>query len=73
MVETTLSTILPKYKLDEIYNADELVLFLRMQTNKSLSLQYEACIGGKHSKIDFTWMAVANAVGDKLPMFIIGK
>ena len=44
-----------------------------MQPNKSLNLRSEACTGGKHSKICLTGMAAANATGDKIPMFVIGK
>ena len=71
--ETTLPTILSKYKLDEIYNADEFGLFLRIQPNKSLNLRPESCTGGKHSKIRLTGMAAANATGDKIPMFVTSK
>ena len=71
--ETTLPTILSKYKLDEIYNADEFGLFFRMQPNKSLNLRSDACVGGKPSKIRLTGMAAGNAMSDKLPMFVIGK
>ena len=31
------------------------------------------CSGGKLSKFRITGMASANAAGDKLPMFVIGK
>ena len=44
-----------------------------MQPNKSLNLRSEACTGGKHSKFCLTGMAAANATGDKIPMFVIGK
>ena len=71
--EATLPTILSKYKLDEIYNADEFGLFFRMQPNKSLNPRSEACSEEKHSKIRLTGMAAANATGDKIPMFAIGK
>ena len=37
--ETTLPTILSKYKLDQIYNADEFGLFYRAQPGKSLNLK----------------------------------
>ena len=47
--------------------------FFRMQPYKSLNLRSEACTGGKHSKIRLTAMAAANAMGDKIPMFVIGK
>ena len=66
-------TILSKYKLNEIYNADEFGLFFCMQPNKSLNLQSEACTGGKLNKICLSGMAAANAMGDKIPMFVIGK
>ena len=71
--ETNLPTTLSKYKLDEIYNADEFGLFFCIQPNKSLNLQSEACTREKHNKICLTGMAAANAMGDKILMFIIGK
>ena len=71
--ETTLPTIFSKYKLDEVYNTDEFVLFFCMQPNKSLNFWSETCVGQKHSIICLTGMASANATGDKLRMFIIGK
>ena len=71
--ETTLPTILSKYKVDEIYNADEFGLFFRMQLNKSLNLRSEAWRGGKQGKIRLTGMVAANATGDQIPMFVIGK
>ena len=40
---------------------------------KSLNLQSEACTGGKLNKICLSGMAAANAMGDKIPMFVIGK
>ena len=40
---------------------------------KSLNLRSKACTGGKHSKIHLTGMAAANAMGNKIPMFAIGK
>ena len=71
--QTTLPTILTNYKLRDIYNADEFGLFYKTLPDKTLHLKSEKCIGGKHSKIRVTAMAAANAEGEKLPMFIIGK
>ena len=71
--ETTLPTMLSKYELNQIYNADEFGLFYRAQPEKSLHLKDERCVGGKHSKLRLTGLAAANAVGGKLPMFVIGK
>ena len=41
--------------------------------DKSMHLKSESCIEGKHSKVRLTGMAAASAVGEKLPMFVIGK
>ena len=71
--ETTLPTIISNYKLEDIFNADEFGLFYQALPNKTLHLKSEKCVGGKHSKTRLTGMAAANAVGEKLPMFVIGK
>ena len=70
--QTTLPTILSKYDLNQIYNADESGLFYPVQPNKSLHLKNENCVGGKHSKLRLTGLTAANAVGEKLPLFVIG-
>ena len=44
-----------------------------MFTRQILSVETEKCSGGKHSKIRITGLAAANTVGNKLPMFVIGK
>ena len=71
--ETTLSTILSNHKLEDIFNADEFGLFYQALPNKSLHLKCDKCVGGKHSKIRLTVMAFANAMGEKSPLFVIGK
>ena len=71
--ETSLPTLLSQYKLEDIYNADEFGLFYQCLPNKTFHLKSDKCSGGKHSKIRITGLAAANAVGDKLPMFVIGK
>ena len=71
--QTTLPTILSNYDLNQIYNVDEFGLFYRAQPNKSLHLKNENCVGGKHSKLHLTGLTAANAVGEKLPLFVIGK
>ena len=71
--ETTLPTLLSNYGLENIYNGDELGLFYQCLPYKSYQLKTEKCSGGKHSKIRITGLAAANAVGNKLPMFVIGK
>ena len=71
--ETTLPTILTNYQLRDIFNADEFGLFYKALPDKSLHLKSEKCIGGEHNKVRLTGMAAANAEGEKLPMFVIGK
>ena len=71
--QTTLPTILSSYNLADIYNADEFGLFYQALLERSLPLKSEKCVGGKHSKNRLTRMAAANALGEKLPMFVIGK
>ena len=71
--ETSLPILLSNYDLKDIYNADEFVLFYQSLPNKTYQLKSEKCYGGKLSKICITGMAAANAMGNKLSMFIIGK
>ena len=71
--ETTLPTILSNHKLEDIFNADEFGLFYQALPNKTLHLKCDKCVGGKHSKIRLTVMAVANSMGDKSLLFVIGK
>ena len=72
--ETTLPTILFKYKLDEIYDADEFVFFVSFFFSiQPENLRFDACVGGKHTKIRLTGLATVNAMGNKLEMFVIGK
>ena len=71
--QTTLPTILSSYNLADIYNADEFGLFYQALPERSLHLKSEKCVGVKHGKIRSTGMAAANTLGEKLPMFVIGK
>ena len=71
--ETSLLTLLSQYKLADLYNADEFGIFYQCLPNKTFHLKSDKCSGGKYSKIRIAGLAAANAVGDKLPMFVIGK
>ena len=71
--ETTLPTILARYELKDIFNADEFGLFYEALPSKSLHFRGKRCAGEKHSKVRLTGMAASNALGEKLPMFVIGK
>ena len=66
---TTLTTILSCYPLENIFNADKFGLLCQYLPNKTLHLKGEKCSGGKCSKIHFTGLAA----GKRLPMFVIGK
>ena len=71
--KTALSTILGRYQLKDIFNADEFGLFYEPLTSKSLHFRGEHCSGGKHTKVRLTGMTASNALGEKIPMFYIGK
>ena len=71
--ETYLPTILSKYELKGIYNADEFGLFYQALPDKSLHYKSERCNGGKHSKVRLTGLDAGNATGEKQPLFVIGK
>ena len=71
--QTHLPTILSRYDLRDIYNADEFGLFYQQLPTKSFHLKGERCAGGKFSKVRLTGLAAGNAAGEKLPMFVIGK
>ena len=43
-------TILSRYNLQSIFNADEFGLFLQALRNGTLELKGEKCTGGKHTK-----------------------
>ena len=71
--EMSLPTYLSNYDLEDIYNADEFGLFYQCLPNKTYLLKLERYYVGKLSKIRIASMTAANATGNKLPMFIIGK
>ena len=71
--KTSLPALLSNYDLQNIYNADEFGLFYQMHPEKSLHLKKEKCIGGKQRKVRITGIVSSNALGDKIPMFVIGK
>ena len=50
-----------------------LAFFISAYQKKTLHLKSEKCSGGKNSQIRITGLAAANSVGDKLPIFVIGK
>ena len=71
--ETTLPTLISNYDLENIYNADKFGLFYQCLPDKSYQLKTGKCLGVTYSKIRITSLPVANAVGNKLSMFVIGQ
>ena len=71
--ETVLPTIISNYEPRNIFNADQFGLFYQALPKKTLNLKGEKCSGGKNSKIRLTGLAAVNMIGEKLPMFVIGK
>ena len=71
--KTTLPTLLSKYDLKYIFNADEFGLFYQCLPNKTYHFKGQKCSGGKISQVRLAGMAEGNAIREKLPMFVIGK
>ena len=71
--KTALPTLFSKYDLKDIFNADEFGLFYQCLPNKTYFFKGQKCSGGKNSKVRLTRMAVENAIGEKIPMFVISK
>ena len=71
--ETSLPTLLSNYQLIDIDNAEKFGLFYECIPNKTYHFNFEKCSGKKLSKIRIADLVVANAVGDKLPMFVTGE
>ena len=71
--ETTLPTLLARYQLKNVFNGDEFGLLYEALPSKSLHFRRLRCLGAKHDKIWLTGMATSNALGENIPMFVIGK
>ena len=71
--ETTLPTLLSKYKLQNIFNGDKFGLFYQCLPTKTYHLSREKHSGGKNSKVQLTGIAAVSATEEKLLMFVIGK
>ena len=67
--EITLPTILARYQLNDIFNANE---FGPKHSHQNLCTS-KRCSGVKYSKVRLTGMAASNALGEKIPMFLVGK
>ena len=69
--ETTLPKLFSKYDL--IFNAGEFGLIYQCLPNKTFHFKGQKFSGGKNSKVILTGMTAGNAIGEKLPMFVLGK
>ena len=69
--ETTLPTLLSNYDLENIYNADEFALFYQCLPHDSYQLKREKSSSGKNSKIRISGLGAGNAVGNKLPLWLL--
>ena len=67
----SLSTLLLNCKLKDVYN--KFGLFFEWSLKKIYQLKSEKCSGGNLRKIRMASLAAENAIGNKLPMFVIGK
>ena len=65
--------MLDRHQLKDIFNAVEFSLFYKALPSKSLHFRGKHCSGRKHCKVRLTGMAASNALGEKIPMFQIGK
>ena len=74
--ETTLPTLLVRYQPKDIFNGDEFGLLYEALPSKSLHFRRKRRkrrLGAKYGKIWLTGMAASNALGENIPMFVIGK
>ena len=60
--ETTLPTILSRYPMENIFNADEFGLFYQCLPNKILHLKGQNFSGGKHSKVRLTGLVAGKSM-----------
>ena len=66
-------TILARYQLKDVFNADEFDLFYEALPSKSLHFRGKRYLGGKNSNVQLTEMTASNALDEKTPMFVIGE
>ena len=70
---TQLKLIREEFQNKDIFNADETGLFWKMTPDRTLSFRGDSCKGGKRSKERVTVLVAASALGEKLPLLVIGK
>lgn len=70
IAQKTLPTLLSNYKLENIFNADEVGLFYQCLPDTTCPFSGERCPGGKNRKVHTVGMPAAAATGEKLPVFM---
>ena len=71
--EIILPTIMQEYELGNIFNVDETGLFWKLFPDRTLQFKGIDCKGGKRAKDRITVFVGASAMGEKLPLMVIGK
>ena len=71
--ETILPGIIQKFQMGNIFNIDETGLFWKLLPERTLQFKGIDCKGGKHAKDRITILVGASALGEKLPLMVIGK
>ena len=69
----TVAAIQREYRLEDIYNADEMGLFWRLLPDRTLDFRKQNCSGGKKAKDRVTVLVGSNAMCAQLPLLVIGK
>ena len=65
--------LLSRYKLEDIFTADEFSLFFQSTTKQNSGIERRKYSDGKHSNVRLTWMWTMSATGEKLLLLLIGK
>ena len=71
--ETILPGKMQEFELGNIFNVDETGLFWKLLPDRTLQFKGIDCKGGKHAKDRITVLVGASALGEKLPLVVIGK
>ena len=71
--EVKLKELVRDYEPKDIFNADELGFFWRLQPNKTYLNRDEKCKLGKESKERITFLVCASMMGEKYELVVIGK
>ena len=62
-----------EFELGDIFNIDETGLFWKLLPDRTLQFKGIACKGGKYAEDRITVLVGASALGEKLPLMVIGK